>query len=97
MTPALICILTLEEYETFLRHQLEPQAVLLQNQANLICATPAKQSSFNIIHKMERQLMTDSNVEDLLLLNQPDCEANQAKPDLKPVAKQAPASAGGQH
>lgn len=39
----------------------------------------------------------NSNVQDLPLLNQPECEANQAQLDLKPVAKQAPASAGGQH
>lgn len=35
------------------------------------------------------------NSEDLL--NQAECEANQALPDLKPAAKQVPASAGMQH
>lgn len=40
---------------------------------------------------------TNSNVQDLTLLNQPECEANQALLELKPLAKQAPASAGGQH
>lgn len=35
------------------------------------------------------------NSEDLL--NQAECEANQALPDLKPAAKQAPVSAGMQH
>lgn len=43
------------------------------------------------------QDMTNSNVQDLPLLNQPECEANRTLLDLKPVAKQAPASAGGQH
>lgn len=40
---------------------------------------------------------TDSNIQDLLLLSQPECEANQARLGLKPAAKQAPVSAGGQH
>lgn len=40
---------------------------------------------------------TNSNVQDLPQLNQPECEANQALLDLKPVAEQAPASAGGRH
>lgn len=40
---------------------------------------------------------SNSNVQEQLMLTHPECEANQAQLKLKPVAKQAPASAGGQH
>lgn len=53
----------------------------------------SKAKGFNIRNKIELQLATimlqdrtNSNVQDLPMLNQPECEANQALLDLKPVA-----------